>query len=134
MGVRADYSTRPRELIAGALRAHPRFLTAAEIFKALQAQGARVSMSTVYRTLEHLLAKNEVTVRTDEAGESSYMPCEPSHHHHHAICRICGRVQDVDCDAFDSFAESLRTIHGFDIEGHKMEFQGRCRKCRSSAR
>ena len=134
MGARADYTTRPRELIAGALRAQPRFLTAAEIFKALQAAGSRVSISTVYRTLEYLLAKGEVTARTDKAGESSYMLCEPNHHHHHAICRICGRVQDVDCDAIDAFAKSLRTIHGFDIDEHKMEFKGRCRECRLSAR
>jgi len=130
MGTRAVYSTRPRELIAGALRAQPRFFSAAEIYQTLDAQHARVSISTVYRTLEHLLAKGEVTVRVDEAGESAYMLCEPTHHHHHAICRVCGRVQDVDCDAIDSFAASLRAIHGFELDGHKMEFQGKCRDCK----
>jgi Fur family transcriptional regulator, ferric uptake regulator len=130
MGTRAVYSTRPRELIAGALRAQPRFLTAAEIHHALEAAQARVSISTVYRTLEHLLVKGEVTVRVDDAGESAYMLCEPTHHHHHAICRVCGRVQDVNCDAIDSFSESLRAIHGFELDGHKMEFQGKCRDCK----
>jgi Fur family transcriptional regulator, ferric uptake regulator len=129
MGTRADYSTRPRELIAGALRAQPRFLSAAEIHRALEAQSARVSVSTIYRTLEHLLSKGEVTVRVDAAGESTYMLCEPEHHHHHAICRVCGRVQDVDCDAMDSVAESLRALHGFKLDAHTMEFQGTCRDC-----
>jgi len=129
MGTRAVYSTRPRELIAGALRDLPRFQSAAEIFAALEAAKAKVSLSTVYRTLEHLLAKGEVTVRLDDAGESTYMLCEPTHHHHHAICRGCGRVQDVDCDAVDSFTESLQKIHGFKIDGHKMEFAGLCRDC-----
>jgi Fur family transcriptional regulator, ferric uptake regulator len=130
MRTRAEYSTRPRELIAAALRAQPRFLSAAEIHRALEASDERVSISTVYRTLEYLLAKGEVTVRTDQTGESTYMLCEPSHHHHHAICRVCGRVQDVDCEAIGSFAESLRSIHGFELDEHKMEFQGTCRECR----
>jgi Fur family ferric uptake transcriptional regulator len=130
MGVRAVYSTRPRELIAGALRAQPRFMSAAEIHRVLEGRQAQVSISTVYRTLEHLLSKGEITVRVDDAGEAAYMSCQPSRHHHHAICRICGRVQDVDCDAIDSFAESLRTIHGFELDGHKMEFQGLCRDCK----
>ena len=129
MGTRSDYSTRPRELIAAALRAEPRFLTAAEIHRVLESSQAKVSISTVYRTLEHLLSKGEVTVRSDDAGEASYMLCEPDHHHHHAICRVCGRVEDVDCDAIDSFTESLRTIQGFKIDGHKMEFHGTCRQC-----
>ena len=129
MGSRAAYSTRPRELIAGALRAQTRFLTAAEIHRALEAGHAKVSISTVYRTLEHLLQRGEVSVRVDDAGEASYMLCGPDHHHHHAICRVCGNVQDVDCTAIDSFADLLRSLHGFQLNGHKMEFHGTCRNC-----
>jgi Fur family ferric uptake transcriptional regulator len=130
MGTRASYSTRPRELIAGVLEGARRFLTAADIHRALEEQDAKVSLSTVYRTLEYLLAKGDVTVRADEAGESSYMLCEPQHHHHHAICSVCGRVEDVDCSAFDQFAEELRAKHGFTLDNHQMEFIGRCRACR----
>lgn len=130
MGTRADYATRPREQIATILRAHRRFLSAAEIHRALEEQHAKVSLSTVYRTLEHLYAKGEVTLRRDDAGESSYMHCEPEHHHHHAICSICGKVEDVDCSAIDSFADSLRAIHGFELDNHKMEFIGRCSACK----
>lgn len=128
--MRADYATRPREHIAAVLRAARRFLSAAEIHRALEASQAKVSLSTVYRTLEHLLAKGDATERVDGAGESTYMLCEPAHHHHHAICANCGKVDDVDCSAVDQFAESLRSIHGFELDSHKMEFLGRCRDCR----
>ncbi len=128
--MRADYATRPREEIASVLKIERRFLSAAEVHRALEARKAKVSLSTVYRTLEHLLTKGDATERIDEAGESTYMFCEPAHHHHHAICRQCGAVEDVDCSAIEQFAESLRTIHGFELDGHTMEFAGRCRKCR----
>ena len=129
MGSRADYVTRPRELIASILNREPRFLSAAEIHARLSRLGAHVSLSTVYRTLDRLLSKGDITARTDAEGEATYMLCEPAHHHHHAICRKCGRVEDVDCDAMEQFAESLRAFHGFELNGHAMEFFGRCRSC-----
>lgn len=129
MATRAEYITRPRERITAILRGERRFFTAAEVHRALEEHQVQVSLSTVYRTLEHLREKGEATVRIDDTGESSYMHCAPEHHHHHAICRGCGRVEDVDCTAVEQFAESLRAIHGFKIDGHKIEFFGRCAAC-----
>ena len=128
--VRADYVTRPREWIASILQREPRFLSAAEIHQRLKLAGAPVSLSTVYRTLERLRLKGDVTARTDAEGEATYMLCEPAHHHHHAICSDCGLVEDVDCDAMEQLTESLRTLHGFELDGHSMEFFGRCQSCR----
>ncbi len=130
MGARADYVTRPRELIASILKREPRFLSAATIHQRLKRGGARVSLSTVYRTLDRLRVKGEVTERADADGEATFMLCEPARHHHHAICGECGRVEDVDCTAVEQFAESLRSLHAFELDGHAMEFFGRCRECR----
>lgn len=130
MGTRAEYVTRPRELISSILQREPRFLSAAELYERLKRDGARVSLSTVYRTLDRLRAKGEVTERTDAEGEATFMLCEPAHHHHHAICAECGRVEDVDCTAMEQFSESLRALHGFELDGHAMEFFGRCHACR----
>ena len=58
------------------------------------------------------------------------MLCEPERHHHHAICCGCGRVEDVDCAAMEQFTDALRTLNGFQLDGHAMEFFGRCRACR----
>jgi Fur family ferric uptake transcriptional regulator len=84
----------------------------------------------VYRTLDRLHAKGDVTARSEPEGEATYMVCEPARHHHHAICANCGRVEDVDCNAMEQFADSLRSLHGFELDGHAMEFFGRCRACR----
>jgi len=130
MGVRSDYVTRPREQIASILRSRKRFISAAEIHRALEKAKAKVSLSTVYRTLEHLLEKGDVSVRIDDAGESTYMLCAPERHHHHAICRACGKVDDVDCTAIEQFSESMRSLLGFELDEHTMEFFGRCKSCR----
>jgi Fur family ferric uptake transcriptional regulator len=130
MGTRAAYVTRPREWIASVLAREQRFLSAAEIHSKLKGTGARVSLSTVYRTLDRLRSKGDLTARSDAEGEATYMLCEPAYHHHHAICGKCGRVEDVDCAAMEQFAESLRKLHGFELDGHALEFFGRCRSCR----
>ncbi len=131
MGLRHEYSTRPRERIAELLRSERRFLSAGDIHGLLGSGQARVALSTVYRTLEHWLSKGEVTARVDPQGESTFMLCAPQQqHHHHAICNACGRVEDVGCEAIDRIAESLRGSHGFELSGHAMEFFGRCRACR----
>jgi len=131
MGTRAEYATKPREQISQILREDPRFLTAAEIHRRLDLAHAKVSLSTVYRTLDHLVAKGAVTSRLDAQGEASFMHCEPlRQHHHHAICRTCGRVEDVACAAAEQFAETLRELHGFELDDHAMEFFGRCSRCR----
>jgi Fur family ferric uptake transcriptional regulator len=130
MVARTEYSTRARAQISEILHRERRFLTAAEIHGFLDRAGAKVALSTVYRTLDHLQNKGEVTARAEADGEASYMPCEPQHHHHHAICSKCGRVEDVDCTAIEQFAKTLRADNGFELDGHAMEFFGRCRECR----
>lgn len=125
---RAPYATRPRELITGVLQREHRFLSAAEVYD--RVKPSRVSLSTVYRTLEYLHARGDVTARVDADGESAFVLCEPQRHHHHAICTACGRVEDVDCAAVEQFADGLRSRNGFELDGHAMEFFGRCRTCR----
>jgi Fur family ferric uptake transcriptional regulator len=130
MATRADYRTHARKRIEAILAHEPRFLSAAEIHDQLKHGGALVALSTVYRTLDRLHERGEVTARPDAEGEATYMACEPARHHHHAICEECGRVEDVDCSTMEPFAESLRTLHGFELDRHAMEFFGRCRACR----
>lgn len=127
--MRSEYSTRPREQISAVLRNERRYLSAAEIHGLLKKARSTVSLSTVYRTLDLLAAKGEASQRVDEHGEATYVTCAPTHHHH-AICRKCGRVEEVACEAMERFAGELRVHHGFELDDHAMEFFGRCAACR----
>lgn len=129
-GMRAPYVTRPRERIAAILRDEQRYLSAGEIHALLKRTHAKVSLSTVYRTLDLLQAKGEASARVDERGEATYVLCAPTHHHH-AICRSCGKVEDLTCEALERIAGELRSHHGFELEDHTMEFFGKCAACRA---
>ncbi len=127
--MRSRYVTQPRERIATILEREKRYLSAAEIFDLLRRARAKVSLSTVYRTLDLLTSKGEASSRIDEQGEATFVSCEPTHHHH-AICRTCGKVEEVACDAIESFAHALNSYHGFHLDEHAMEFSGKCAQCR----
>jgi Fur family ferric uptake transcriptional regulator len=126
---RTLYSTSARRKIAELLKAERRYLTAAEIHRLLKAENARLALSTVYRTLETLAATGVASSRADESGESSYVYCHDGHHHH-AICRSCGHVDDVSCTTVDQFRATLLEEQSFALDDHAIEFFGRCAACR----
>ena len=128
--MRSEYVTKPREQIAGVLQRERRYLSAAEIHALLRKGRAKVALSTVYRTLGMLESKGEASSRVDEHGEATYVLCAPTHHHH-AICRRCGRVEEVHCAAMERFAADLKARHGFALDDHAMEFFGTCAACGS---
>ena len=127
--MRTEYVTRPREQVSAVLRKERRYLSAGEIHDLLKKTRAKVSLSTIYRTLDLLQTKGEASSRIDEHGEATYVFCEPTHHHH-AICRGCGKVEEVACEAMERFAGELRAHHGFELDDHEMEFFGRCAACK----
>jgi len=128
--MRAQYSTPAREQITGILRRERRYLSAAEIYAILKKNRAKVSLSTVYRTLDMLQTKGEASQRIDVRGEATYVMCAPTHHHH-AICRSCGKVEELACEALERIAGELRSHHGFELDDHEMEFFGTCAACRA---
>ncbi|HKU68257.1 MAG TPA: transcriptional repressor [Candidatus Baltobacteraceae bacterium] len=127
--MRTEYSTRAREQITTILRKERRYLSAAEIHSLLKKSRAQVSLSTVYRTLDLLATKGEASSRVDARGEATFVVCAPTHHHH-AICRSCGKVEELACEALERIAGELRSHHGFELDDHAMEFFGRCAACR----
>lgn len=51
-------------------------------------------------------------------------------HHHHAICRICGRIEDVAACLPPGLDARVKKTSGFArIEDHALEFFGVCKAC-----
>jgi Fur family ferric uptake transcriptional regulator len=123
------YATRSRARIVELLRLERRYLTAATIARLLETGGKRIALSTVYRTLDLLVSLGIASRRTGADGEQSYVACTGDHHHH-AVCRQCGVVEEVGCAAMERFAVVLREHHAFELDEHSVEFYGRCVRCR----
>lgn len=120
--------TRQRRAVAAALRSSEEFRSAQEIHDALRHDGENVGLSTVYRTLQALADSGEVdTLRTDD-GEALYRRCSTGHHHH-LVCRVCGRTVEVEGPAVERWAAGVATQHGFADVSHSVEVFGTCPDC-----
>jgi Fur family ferric uptake transcriptional regulator len=109
------------------------FRSAQELHAALRAAGDKVGLATVYRNLQAMAAEGEVDMlRTDE-GEAVYRACSTGHHHH-LVCRTCGRTVEVEGPAVEAWANRVSAQHGFTEVHHTLEIFGTCADCAAAAR
>jgi Fur family ferric uptake transcriptional regulator len=120
--------TRQRRAVAACLAEFDDFRSAQDIHDLLKKAGETVGLSTVYRTLQALAESGEVDVLRAEDGEALYRRCSTSHHHH-LVCRACGRTVEVEGPAVERWAVGIASQHGFTDVSHTLEIFGTCPDC-----
>jgi Fur family transcriptional regulator, ferric uptake regulator len=125
--------TRQRAAVSAALDSIDDFRSAQELHDLLKQRGEPVGLATVYRTLQALAGTGEVDVLRTNEGEAIYRRCSSSGHHHHLVCRACGRTVEVEGPAVERWATAVAREHGFSDVSHTIEVFGVCGDCGSSA-
>jgi len=69
------------------------------------------------------------TIRNAD-GETLYRRCGSADHHHHIVCRTCGRTVEIEDDAVETWAAGVAKRAGFNDVDHTVEITGICRSCR----
>ncbi len=119
--------TRQRAAVDDILSDLTEFRTAQQIHDELRHQGDSIGLTTVYRTLQSMADAGEVdTIRTGD--ETSYRRCSIGHHHH-LVCRSCGRAVEVSGPAVEKWASAMADRHGFRDVSHDLEIFGTCGTC-----
>jgi Fur family transcriptional regulator, ferric uptake regulator len=129
-GAPATRTTRQRTAIEALLATTSGFTSAQDLHASLAAQGSSVGLSTVYRTLQAMADAGEVDVLRQESGEALYRRCSPRHHHH-LVCRECGRTVEVEGRDVETWASRVAETHGFTDPTHDVEIFGTCPDCGS---
>lgn len=107
-------------------------LTPAVIHERVCQKHPGIGLVTIYRTLEILTELGLVCEVHIGGNCRSYLMRRPLGHHHHLICSDCGTVVDfADCD-LNELEQKLSQETGFEIDGHLLEFLGRCQDCRKT--
>ena len=91
--------------------------------------GAKVGLTTVYRTLQALAEAGEIDVMRPPGGEHLYRRCHGLQHHHHLVCRSCGRTVEVEGPAVERWADRIADEHGFRDVSHTLDIFGTCQEC-----
>jgi Fur family transcriptional regulator, ferric uptake regulator len=121
--------TRQGSAIETVLESSDDFRTAQDLHAQLRAQGVRVGLTTVYRHLQRLVGEGAVDAVRTGTGEVAYRLCGGKGHHHHLVCKRCGRVVDIDGPTIEAWMRRVALDSGFvDIE-HTVELTGTCRDC-----
>lgn len=121
-------ATRQRVAVSSILDEIDDFRSAQDIHAILRSRGDSVGLTTVYRTLQSLADAGKVDVLRTGEGESVYRRCSTSHHHH-LVCRTCGRTVEVEGPAVERWAEKVGAEHGFVRVTHNVEVFGTCPDC-----
>lgn len=120
--------TRQRAAVGALLAEVEGFHSAQELHAMLRERGQRVGLTTVYRTLQGLADAGEVDVMRPPGGEHRYRRCSQEHHHH-LVCRSCGKTVEVAGPAVESWASRVATAHGYADVSHTLEIFGTCPDC-----
>jgi Fur family ferric uptake transcriptional regulator len=123
--------TRQRSALLELLADLRGFRSAQELHALLRERGEGIGLATVYRTLQALADADQVDVVRNADGESTYRRCSPVHHHH-LMCRSCGRTVEVADAPVERWATRIATEHGFADVQHQLEVFGTCADCISS--
>jgi Fur family transcriptional regulator, ferric uptake regulator len=120
--------TRQRRAVSAALDAVDDFRSAQDIRDLLKQRGENVGLTTVYRTLQALSDTGEVDVLRNDDGEALYRRCSDGHHHH-LVCRSCGRTVEVAGPTVERWADKVAAEHGYTDVSHTLEIFGTCGAC-----
>jgi Fur family ferric uptake transcriptional regulator len=126
-------NTRQRAEVLSLLDGTEEFRSAQQLHAELRARGTGVGLTTVYRTLQLLADAGEVDQMRLPDGEQLYRRCSREQHHHHLVCRSCGRTVEIEGRVVEKWAEKLAAEHGFTNVDHTVEIVGTCVSCGTSS-
>ncbi|MFB9376241.1 Fur family transcriptional regulator [Kineococcus gynurae] len=121
-------STKQRSAVSAVLDEADAFLSAQDLHARLRDRGEAVGLATVYRALQALAEDGDVDVLRTDDGEAVYRRCSTGHHHH-LVCRRCGRTVEVEGPTVESWARRIGAEHGFTEVEHVVEVFGVCASC-----
>ncbi|MDM7831868.1 Fur family transcriptional regulator [Cellulomonas edaphi] len=126
--------TRQRLAVGALMEDLDDFRSAQQIHALLQERGAEIGLATVYRALSAMAESGEFDVLRTESGESLYRRCERDAHHHHVVCRSCGKTVEIEGPDIEAFVSATARRHGFVDVTHTLELFGTCAACAAAAR
>jgi Fur family transcriptional regulator, ferric uptake regulator len=131
MAATRQRATRQGGAVKDALCAAGGFRSAQDVYAALRSEGDTVGLSTVYRHLQSLADDGLVDVIHTPEGETTYRYCgqTAARHHHHLVCRVCGRAEEIEGPAIEKWAATVAAKHGYADVDHTVELFGTCGAC-----
>jgi Fur family transcriptional regulator, stress-responsive regulator len=103
------------------------------VVEVVRAEIGAISLQSVYDALAVLVAEGLIR-RIQPAGSPARFEDRVGDNHHHLICRVCGRMVDVDCAVGSAPCLTAADDKGYEIHEAEVVYWGRCPDCLAQAR
>jgi len=103
------------------------------VAEVVRAEIGAISLQSVYDALGVLVAEGLIR-RIQPAGSAARFEDRVGDNHHHLICRICGRLVDVDCAVGSAPCLTAADDRGYEIDEAEVAYWGRCPDCLAQSR
>ena len=103
---------------------HP---SADEIYQRVRRTLPRISLGTVYRNLQRLVAEGKIRMFLLGERMARYDPMMAEHDHF--ICQQCGRIEDILLERNRRVNLAPLVSRGFTVTAHSLAVHGLCQKC-----
>lgn len=121
-------NTWQKDAVRHALGEATGFVSAQQLHLVLRNHGSTIGLATVYRALADLAASGAADSLQGDSGEALYRACGESHHHH-LICRDCGKTVEIEANRVEKWADGVAAEHGFANPTHTIDIFGSCAAC-----
>ena len=119
-----------RTAVIETLAKHDCAVTALDLEEELRDREAGVGRASVYRALEQLEQLGLVQRIEVCRGTAGFERIDPTgHHHHHAICRDCGRMVPFEDPSLEKALDEVAGTMSFDVTEHDVVLRGTCERC-----
>jgi Fe2+ or Zn2+ uptake regulation protein len=125
---RGIYVTAQRLAVLRVVGAQPH-AAADRVLQGVREEIGSISRQSVYDTLNTLTDLGLLRRIQPTASPARY-EARTGDNHHHLICRVCGRVEDVDCAVGERPCLTASDAHSFDIDEAEVLYWGHCPDCR----
>ena len=115
--------TEQRRVIARVLESSDDHPDVEELYRRSSAVDARISISTVYRTVK-LFEDAGIIERHDFRDGRSRYETVPDEHHDHLIDLKSGEVIEFHSPEIEALQERIAREHGFKLVDHRLELYG----------
>jgi len=108
-------------------------LDADEIFRRAREKEPRLSLSTIYRTLQ-MMKKLNLVDELHFGEDHHHYEVKPTEEHYHLVCSGCGRVIEFSFPLTRGLKREVPEAKDFDIMETEVRIAGYCDKCRRTRR
>lgn len=120
--------TNQRVLILDAVCEGTGHSTIGQIYARTRAMDRTIDRSTIYRTLKLFVDLGLVVSADTGVGELVYEIAKP-HHHHHLVCKRCGKEIEIGQEVMQSTFEQVEQEYQFKVDTDHLVLFGLCNGC-----